>query len=49
MDATLFAVIAATFTLAGFVKGVTGLGLPAIAIGLLGSLIARGAAWRRFR
>ncbi|MFH5926200.1 sulfite exporter TauE/SafE family protein [Roseomonas xinghualingensis] len=35
MDATLIAAIAATFTLAGFVKGVTGLGLPTIGVGLL--------------
>jgi uncharacterized membrane protein YfcA len=44
MDATLFAAIAATFTLAGFVKGVIGLGLPTIAMGLLGSLMAPAAA-----
>jgi hypothetical protein len=49
MDATLFAVIPAIFTLAGIVKGATGLGLPAIAIRLLDSLMAQGAAWRRFR
>lgn len=39
MDAALIAAIAATFTLAGFVKGVIGLGLPTIAMGLLGSLM----------
>jgi uncharacterized membrane protein YfcA len=44
MDATLIAAIAATFTLAGFVKGVIGLGLPTIAMGLLGSLMAPAAA-----
>lgn len=36
MDAAL---TAATFVLAGFVKGVIGLGLPTIAMGLLGSLM----------
>ncbi|WP_043833622.1 sulfite exporter TauE/SafE family protein [Muricoccus aerilatus] len=36
MDAAL---IAATFIIAGFVKGVIGLGLPTIAMGLLGSLM----------
>ena len=35
MDATLIAAIAATFILAGFVKGVIGLGLPTIGVGLL--------------
>ncbi|SHK23156.1 hypothetical protein SAMN02745194_04495 [Roseomonas rosea] len=39
MDPALLAAIAATFTLAGFVKGVIGLGLPTIAMGLLGSLM----------
>ena len=33
------ALIAATFTAAGFVKGVIGLGLPTIAMGLLGSVM----------
>jgi len=37
MDQTaLLAFIAATFVLAGFVKGVIGLGLPTIAVGVLG-------------
>jgi uncharacterized membrane protein YfcA len=35
MGFSVFAVVAATFTLAGFVKGVIGLGLPTVAIGLL--------------
>ena len=39
MDLLPLAAIAATFTLAGFVKGVIGLGLPTIAMGLLGSLM----------
>jgi uncharacterized membrane protein YfcA len=44
MDATLIALAAAIFVLAGFVKGVIGLGLPTIAMGLLGSLIAPAEA-----
>jgi uncharacterized membrane protein YfcA len=39
MTAALLAALAAIFTLAGFVKGVIGLGLPTIAMGLLGSLM----------
>ena len=39
MDPVLLAIIAVTFTLAGFVKGVIGLGLPTIAMGLLGSVM----------
>ncbi|MBP0492598.1 sulfite exporter TauE/SafE family protein [Pararoseomonas indoligenes] len=39
MDITLIAVAAVTFTLAGFVKGVIGLGLPTVAMGVLGSAI----------
>ncbi|WP_424135003.1 sulfite exporter TauE/SafE family protein [Roseomonas chloroacetimidivorans] len=39
MDLTLILAITATFTLAGFVKGVIGMGLPTVAMGLLGSLI----------
>ena len=33
------AVIAATFVVAGFVKGVTGMGLPTVAMGVLGTLM----------
>jgi len=44
MDPALIAAIAATFTLAGFVKGVIGLGLPTIAMGLLGSLMPPATA-----
>ncbi|POT57795.1 hypothetical protein C3432_07585 [Citrobacter amalonaticus] len=36
--------IAATFILAGMVKGVTGMGLPTVAMGILGSLISPVAA-----
>ena len=36
--------IAATFVLAGMVKGVTGMGLPTVAMGILGSLISPVAA-----
>ncbi|WP_338662347.1 sulfite exporter TauE/SafE family protein [Pararoseomonas sp. SCSIO 73927] len=39
MDITFIALAALTFTLAGFVKGVIGLGLPTVAMGLLGSAI----------
>ena len=35
MGFSVFAVAAATFLLAGFVKGVIGLGLPTVAMGLL--------------
>jgi hypothetical protein len=39
------AAIAATFGFAGFVKGVTGMGLPTVAMGLLGTIMpAAGAA-----
>lgn len=36
--------IAMTFVLAGMVKGVTGMGLPTVAMGILGSLISPVAA-----
>ncbi|WP_202301607.1 sulfite exporter TauE/SafE family protein [Dryocola clanedunensis] len=36
--------IVATFVLAGMVKGVTGMGLPTVAMGILGSLISPVAA-----
>lgn len=36
--------IALTFVLAGMVKGVTGMGLPTVAMGILGSLISPVAA-----
>ena len=35
MGFSVFAVAASTFVLAGFVKGVIGLGLPTVAMGLL--------------
>jgi uncharacterized membrane protein YfcA len=35
MNATVLAVSLAVFLLAGFVKGVIGLGLPTVAVGLL--------------
>ena len=40
----LFAAIAATFFAAGLVKGVTGMGLPTVAMGVLGALISPLAA-----
>lgn len=43
-DITLSLAIAATFVLAGTVKGVTGMGLPTVAMGILGSLISPVAA-----
>ena len=36
IDITVWIICAAVLTLAGFVKGVIGLGLPTISIGLLG-------------
>jgi len=45
MDTTsLILFIAATFVLAGFVKGVIGLGLPTIAVGILGVVMAPAQA-----
>lgn len=44
MDINLVVFIAATFLLAGFVKGVIGLGLPTIAIGILGVAMAPAQA-----
>ncbi|MDP3407113.1 sulfite exporter TauE/SafE family protein [Bosea sp. (in: a-proteobacteria)] len=43
-DLSLILFIAATFLLAGFVKGVIGLGLPTIAIGVLGVIMAPAQA-----
>ncbi|GHC67822.1 sulfite exporter TauE/SafE family protein [Limoniibacter endophyticus] len=40
MDHSLIAIITVTFALAGFVKGVTGMGLPTVAMGVLGALIS---------
>jgi uncharacterized protein len=40
----LIAAIVATFVFAGFVKGVTGMGLPTVAMGALGSMISPLAA-----
>jgi len=34
------AIVAATFIVAGFVKGVTGMGLPTVAVGVLGALFS---------
>lgn len=39
-DAQLFAIAGAVFLLAGFIKGVVGLGLPAVSIGLLSLVMA---------
>lgn len=44
LDSSLVIMIAATFVLAGMVKGVTGMGLPTVAMGILGSLISPVAA-----
>ncbi|HEY6753561.1 MAG TPA: sulfite exporter TauE/SafE family protein [Pseudolabrys sp.] len=43
-SAAILAAIAGAFWLAGFVKGVIGLGLPTVAIGLLGLLMAPAQA-----
>lgn len=43
-DTNLILFIAATFLLAGFVKGVIGLGLPTIAVGILGVVMAPAQA-----
>jgi uncharacterized membrane protein YfcA len=43
-DPSLLLFIAATFLLAGFVKGVIGLGLPTIAVGVLGVVMAPAQA-----
>jgi uncharacterized membrane protein YfcA len=40
----LLSAIALTFVVAGFVKGVTGMGLPTVAMGVLGALISPLAA-----
>jgi len=44
MDTSLLLFITATFVLAGFVKGVIGLGLPTIAVGVLGVIMAPAQA-----
>jgi uncharacterized membrane protein YfcA len=44
LDTATLIAIAATFILAGFVKGVIGLGLPTIAMGLLGLVLAPAQA-----
>ena len=43
-ESSLVMMIVATFVLAGMVKGVTGMGLPTVAMGILGSLISPVAA-----
>jgi uncharacterized membrane protein YfcA len=43
-DAFLLVAVAATFFAAGVVKGVTGMGLPTVAMGVLGALISPLAA-----
>ncbi|KAB7895629.1 TSUP family transporter [Rouxiella sp. S1S-2] len=40
----MLTMIAATFLLAGTIKGITGMGLPTVAMGLLGSLISPATA-----
>ncbi len=44
LSTTLILTIAATFFAAGIVKGITGMGLPTLAMGVLGSLISPLAA-----
>lgn len=44
MDITTLAAVFATFLLAGFVKGVIGLGLPTVAMGLLGLVLGPAPA-----
>lgn len=44
IDLTIIVAIGATFFLAGMVKGVTGMGLPTVAMGILGALISPLAA-----
>jgi len=44
MDQSTLIAITATFLVAGMVKGVTGMGLPTVAMGVLGSLISPVAA-----
>ena len=44
MDAAALLFIALVFLLAGFVKGVIGLGLPTVAVGLLGLVMSPGEA-----
>src|SRR5215468_10775404 len=44
LSATQIAAIAAIFLLAGLIKGVTGMGLPTIAMGLLGAIMPPAAA-----
>lgn len=40
MDLTLLAIVIATFFLAGIVKGISGMGLPTVAMGVLGALLS---------
>lgn len=44
MDPLVIILIVATFFLAGFVKGVSGMGLPTVAMGVLGALLSPAAA-----
>jgi len=44
LDLFELAIVVAVFVLAGVVKGVIGLGLPTIAMGLLGALMAPNPA-----
>jgi uncharacterized protein len=44
MDIAQIIIVVATFVLAGVVKGVTGMGLPTVAMGVLGALISPLAA-----
>lgn len=44
MDASLIALVVAAYLLAGFVKGVIGMGLPTVAMGLLSAVMAPAQA-----
>lgn len=44
MDASLIALVVAAYLLAGFVKGVIGMGLPTVAMGLLAAVMAPAQA-----
>ncbi len=44
MDALLIALVVAAYLLAGFVKGVIGMGLPTVAMGLLAAVMTPAQA-----
>ena len=49
MGILVLAFVSSTFVLAGFVKGVIGLGLPTVAMGLLAVVMTRRAGERSER